>query len=202
MTEKTKTRAKRRWASRVVGALFTASAVLGILQRIVNLPETLGDLATWYKSVPMMKEWASIIVPLVVGVGLIVWSYWDSIKRKWLGVSEEEDEDVTPDRDLAGWDALQYILKKTSFGRGKQSHEVVAALRQAAVDGRITVWASRPRKPHMIIPKDKFGEYTLTFEPGGSGGMIQKDGGWLTGGDVYYEPMFSRQEIEREFGKR
>jgi hypothetical protein len=155
--------------------------------------------------------WRLYFLPDIVFVALIVIVLvvfnWHLVKKLWcrFGVSTKakaqiEDEDTAPKRDFLGWDALQYILNETAFGHGKEEHEVIAALRQAAADKRITVWASKPSQPHVIIPGKMFVEYTFSFEPGGSGGMIYKDSTWLAGGDVYYDPMFSRQEIEREFG--
>lgn len=111
-------------------------------------------------------------------------------------------------RDLPAWDAYLYLKDESTLtyglDLGQRWYERI--LRQAAVNGKIVVWACRTASNEHIyerIQREEFRTKTFRLEPGGAGGYIQKEcqKSLLEHAD-YYDVWFSGNEIRSIWKKK
>lgn len=110
------------------------------------------------------------------------------------------------------WQTIHYLEKWAGYGTDRVP-KLIVDLRQAALDGDITVWAEKGiTAPLDIVPKEKFATYKFdvrsVFSDNANANLPPQsvpkiyESGQLENylhKEIYYEPHFCKAEIKRKF---
>lgn len=142
-----------------LGALTAIGKWGGWALDVIGLPDAARQLEEWKALLPDIGEGTYLL--------LLVSVLWFLAANFWLKAP------LAPRETVYNWtmfEALEYILKHSRWGRGKSDIELEALenVRQSASDGKIQVWgrdatvfANIARNPLVEIPKEYWREYAF-----------------------------------------